>query len=374
MKTPSPYLLLLCALCALPACLPEADGKEEQPTQLDWNQLLISALDANENVPGMIALVDEPGKILWNGARKLFVEADTSAVSLNAELAVGSLSKMMIAVVSLQLIEEGVLRLDDPLNRWLSPALLDDLTVYGGECHGADLRVRHLIYHCSGIRDYWVKDDENDCAGLDTQEYTFDDRLAMAADRGEALARPGEHFQYSNTNFVLLGKLIEAIEGQRICAVLNERLFLPLSMGDTHLCAKSQEAGSLWSDFYQSRGVTRIRSGFHREDPVGGLVSTLSDLRNFTHELSAGSLFQRPDTLQQILADNAPEAGLGLAMFAHEDHNGLVWGHSDADPDYFSYLIFWEEATNSGNFLDYGQLERVEPGAFVERVLGMLAE
>ncbi|QBF33582.1 serine hydrolase [Thalassococcus sp. S3] len=286
---------------------------------------------------------------------------------------IGSQTKMMTSVVVLQLVEEGLVDLDAPLSDYLPADVIDDLP-------NADVAtVREVLSNRSGITDFEA------IAGPDgTPAYIAqliahpttpigpDDLLALAASVPAQFV-PGSEYQYSNTNFLLLGKLIETLTGTAVETAFADRIFEQAGMTETRMNGLETEEGRL-------RSYTDLGLG----SPVdvtdiplivgasGGAVSTTSDMIRFLDALLVSKSLLSPKMLaemtefrdtdgnpsldgfslglasgtlhgQQFIGFHGGTLGTNSSTFLHVQSGTIISvasTHSDADPTKMLFDVF----------------------------------
>ncbi|WP_406862604.1 serine hydrolase domain-containing protein [Streptomyces sp. HUAS MG47] len=249
-------------------------------------------------VPAAAALVTAPG------TPDRFTTAGAPAVRRDEHFRAGSLTKTFVATVVLQLVAEGRLRLDEPVRARLGNPV-------PGRPLDPRITVRTLLDHTSGLYDY-VR------AGASPPPVT-----PAAALRTALAHAPGPvgSFAYSNTNYVLLGLLVERVTGRPYAVEAHRRILVPLSLTGT--------------SFPGSRRTLPAphRPGEPPLDPrtagaAGELVSTLDDLSRFYSALLGGRLLP-PAQLRELLDTSATGGRYGLAVEPVRLPCGVtVWGHS----------------------------------------------
>ncbi len=144
---------------------------------------------------------------------------------------VASVGKAFTSVLIAQFYEEGILGLDDPIVSYLDSETLEGLYVFENVDYREKVTVRMLLNHTSGVGDYF----EDPVVGSDplidiTQNepdkfWTPDDLIAFTRNYQAPVAKPGETYHYSDTGYILLGKIIENVSGVSFGQALNERIF-----------------------------------------------------------------------------------------------------------------------------------------------------
>jgi D-alanyl-D-alanine carboxypeptidase len=232
---------------------------------------------------------------------------------------VGSVTKTFVATVVLQLAGEGTLALDDGVERWL-PGLMP----------GADITIRQLLNHTSGLADY--ADDAFVKRVLDDRGRIWapGELIAIGTSHAPPFA-PGAGFAYSSTGYIALGLIVEAATGHSLAAELRRRIFAPLHLRATSLDAQSRIAGP------HAHGYTRYHGGRRPLDisdigqsfawAAGAIVSTTDDLARFYRALLRGRLL-RADLLTAMRTTvPAAEQEWGLGLIETPHRCGASWGH-----------------------------------------------
>ncbi len=193
----------------------------------DLTDALLAALEAGyeaSDAPGVALGVVLPGQGAFHAAIG-FAQADPPAQAHPLQrYRVGSITKTFTAALVLELVADGTLALDDTAASWL-PELALDLDL------DPTITVRQLLTHTSGLFNFT---DDHSFVGLAAEPATPAEVLAFALGHAAEFA-PGQGWGYSNTNYVLLGALIEAVTGQPYHQRLRQRLLEPLALADTFL-------------------------------------------------------------------------------------------------------------------------------------------
>lgn len=229
-------------------------------------------------------------------------------VTVNHPYYSASIGKTFTAALIGMLCEEGEIHYNDFISKYLDDTLLEGLFVYEGVDYKDQVTIKQLLGHMSGIGDYY----EDPVSQGDTMlEIMITDQdkvwtplelVSFTRENQKAIARPGEVFHYSDTGYILLGFLIEAVTGQQFHEVLHERILDPLEMNHTNLIFKSKPNSSQKYDILEvyANGIDLSDTNALSFDwSGGGLVTTMADLLKFSKALNDGELVGI-DTLNQM--------------------------------------------------------------------------
>lgn len=277
--------------------------------------------------PGAVMLIQAPAGNMIKASGLADVE-ENRLMSTYDRLEIGTNTMMFTGVLLAQLQEEGLLSLDDPLSLWL-PDLAAAIP------NGEEITLRQLATHTSGIPDYGAPvisagagDSEALRSGYSPEE------LVRLATENLPPGEPGQ-WQISNTNYILLGLVLETAAGQSYADLLQDRIFSPLGMGNTELLEGVPYQNSIVDGYLvYPYDINTTEWNGSQGWAAGGIISTAADMARFAQALMTGAVFNDPATLEVMtdfipVSEDAPASaiggtgyGLGLTEFAP----GL-WGH-----------------------------------------------
>jgi len=267
-----------------------------------------------------------------------------------------SMTKPITSVVAMQLVEEGAVRLQDEVSRYL-PAFADVQVLVGGNVDQPKtrpatepVRLWHLLTHTAGLSYAFTRssllDDLYARRGADPLS-SPDLSLAQMCDRWASLPllfEPGSAWNYSVATDVL-GRVVEVVTGQRLDEAFAERVLRPLGMHDTRWWVEGDDVARLAAlyaaDPSTGRAVRYDAMGRHAlSEPAlhsggGGLVSTAADYARFTAMLLGGGQLDGvrvlgPRTLAYMGRNHLPGGGtlasLGRGQFAEVAYDGVGFG------------------------------------------------
>jgi len=318
--------LVTLAACTVPGPVDldsdEAESRVELPASAQRElQQTLDGVVAQGVAPGAIITVHHPAYRRFSAAAGVADRATGERLTPSHRLRAGSMLKMGVAAAVLQLVERRRLSLDAPLTRLVAPALAARVAEAG------HITLRMLLEHTAGVPEFADGDFEALVLADPTRVWAIDEFLARSAGLPRPFP-PGGGWAYSNTHYVLLGAVLEAVTGEPWRETVEARVFERAGLANTSLpspgnprcrgCARGYElVGSELLD------LTEVDPSMADASGGGALVTTTDDLVRFLRALAAGQLFDHPATLasmQSFVAAPSPvEAqtgyGLGLARF-----------------------------------------------------------
>jgi CubicO group peptidase (beta-lactamase class C family) len=229
-------------------------------------------------------LVARDGEILFEGAYGLASRRFGAPNRPDTRFNLGSMNKMITAVATAQLVEQGRLRYEDTIDKhlpegWLAPEV------------ARRIRVEHLITHTSGLGDYLDQDAFWNGSRLGFK--TLDDFKPLIRDT-EPQFEPGTEWAYSNSGFFLLGIIVGHVSGMGYDAYVESRIYEPAGMADTRFFELDRPVPNVATGYYRDPGDGEIYNNTYlrpaRGGPAGGGHSTLRDLLAFDRALRGDKL------------------------------------------------------------------------------------
>jgi D-alanyl-D-alanine carboxypeptidase len=293
--------------------------------------------------PGAILHVESPALGTWTGAVGLGSVAPPAPMRGADRFRAGSIAKTFVAVVVLQLLEHKRLSLEDRLPQVLPASVVRRF-------HDApQISVRMLLDHRSGIPDWLTPAVNEEIARHPAKVWKVSEFLDLAAAQ-PPLFPPGTRYSYSNTNYNLLGLIIEHLTGHSWRHEVSQRVICPLGLRGTSLPAPGHRSlpnphahgyGELNGRRIDLTGIDPSMAG---AAGGGALVTTVQDLARFLDELLKGRLFRHRETLHQMLAflpapDAGGQVGYGLGIERRLFPGGVeAIGHLGSTAGYRSYV------------------------------------
>ncbi|GGN94610.1 serine hydrolase [Actinoplanes lobatus] len=288
-----------------------------------------------------LARVDSPSGS-WRGASGVAELGRPAKPPVGGQFRVGSITKTFVATVILQLAAEKRLRLDDTLQRWLPGAIPN----------GARITIRQLLQHTSGVFDYTevLFATLDDVLRARYRTFRPEELVALAAARPPVF-EPGTSWSYSNTNYVLLGLIIQKITKHAYARAVGNRILRPLRLHGTEVPGTDATIDGPHAHGYEpiEQDGEIVPLDFTDLNPsmayaAGEIVSTTADLNRFYRALLGGRLL-RPAQLTEMLGNPAGEIGYGLGIFQQPLPGGpTLWGHTGGIFGYLTYSFSTADA------------------------------
>jgi D-alanyl-D-alanine carboxypeptidase len=248
-----------------------------------------------------LSVMKGDGTLSWSGASGIVHENGTAPMTKDTPIYIASVTKLFTATAIMRLYEQGRVSLDDPMALYLPEGLIKGIHVYGGKDYSREITIKQLLSHTSGIADYY---DEKPKGGKSLFEmfleepgrpWTVDETIERARDDLRPNFPPGKGLSYSDTNFQLLGKIIEKVTGKPLHEVFEEFFFRPLGLTHTWMVGRSEPLAPCPAPadvFYKGTNITRARSnGAYWAD--GGIISTADEMIIFLKALNKGRILHK---------------------------------------------------------------------------------
>ncbi|MDQ3427955.1 MAG: beta-lactamase family protein, partial [Gemmatimonadota bacterium] len=255
-------------------------------------------------------------------------------VMLEDHVRIASITKTFTATVVLQLVEEGRLSLDDKLEAFIT-----------GIPNGAEITLRQVLNMTAGIYNY-VLDPliAVDYAADPLLPFTPQQAVDIVRAHDEADFAPGAEVRYSDSNYVLLGLIVEQVTGQPVSAEITDRILVPLGLTGTSYPDTPDMPVPFLRGYAAAEPGDPLRD-VTRSNPAvaaaaGAMISTVGDLKTWAEALATGALlspelqaerldFQRYPPIQTPIGEQQFGYGLGVFTFnGFIGHNGGILGYS----------------------------------------------
>jgi len=297
------------------------------------------AQSVSKGLPGAVLYIATSNGVWMDGNGWANVEKRT-LMQPTDRFRIASLTKMFVAVVCLQLAEEGQLNLGDAIANGLPKEVGDRIS------GSKQITIRQLLNHTSGLPDPYNDAFKQAVIVNPTHKWQAKEVLEYAEGRGAAASRGS--FFYSNTNYLLLEMIVERATGHSLATEIRQRIIEPLELNDTFMEVHEPSPGGFvqgyqdWNSDGTAENVTKplLNDGLGLGD--GGLVSSAPDLARFMRSLFSDGVLLRPETLEKMmtLVESDKRGGYGLGMTYTPTLWGEAWGHTGKTTGFMSDLMY----------------------------------
>jgi len=353
-------MLRLALAIVLIAALPiRAQAQPLDPALAQRIDADVRAALAHAGAPGAAIAIIRDGQLDYAQA---YGERDAERhlpVRVDSHFEIGSITKQFTVAAVLQLRAAGKLDIDAKLATYLPKAP-----------HASEVTLRQLLSHTSGLHDYFATPDVEAAA---VKPARFDQVIARVSSLPLDFA-PGSRWSYSNTGYVLLGRIIEIASGERYNHYVRAHFFRPLGMAQSFTVADEAHLPDM-AVGYRHAGGRRERSPTISDSfgwSAGNIVSTLADLEKWNRALMAGTVVSPADyrlmTTSVMTTENG-DVGYGLGLFVDSaqgqpriGHTGGSFGFTTANEYFPNQHLRLIAFTNDGD-------GPPEPGEILTNVL-----
>jgi D-alanyl-D-alanine carboxypeptidase len=333
----TPFLLFITSILLFVACL-DIENKS-------LDQRLQEVLDKGikkYNIRGVSAAIVFNTDSVWVGTSG--ISHDTVSMKPDMLFSIGSITKNFVAALTLKLVEEGTLSLEDKLSDWLPayPHVNSNITI------------RQLLNHTSGIFMFWNNDDLWEALKKDRNRiWTPEEVLAYIK---EPHFEAGESWGYSNTNYLLMAMIIEKATGSTLSSNIKERLLKPQDLKNFYIWLADsipENQAHVFGDNFQfgkaEKDLTFLPRASHESIGYGssGIVTTALDLAKWSQTLFEGNVLSK-ESMQEMLGFvkfrpqyNLKGYGLGVQEFRNKiSDNEEAIGHGGDNIGSATYMVY----------------------------------
>ncbi|MBD1584634.1 serine hydrolase domain-containing protein [Pseudoalteromonas sp. S16_S37] len=332
------HILLVAAMILLSACGGSKNTKKQDKPAVATPSTTNISFDTNEDYQSLLDKVVKGG---LTGV-SVYIETPTYERFYTSGLAnienktplqpdhlfrIASNTKSFVATLTLMLAQEGRINLDEPIEQYLSNEISSQLP------NMDTITIRHLLKHTSGLYDYlstpefWHK-----IKAEPDHDWQVTEMLSYAYGKS-ARFEPGKGFEYSNTNYLLLGLILDNVLGFDLAIAIRQRILEPLGLENTYYYQREEIKGTLVDGYELEDGKLKsyrhVKLGYRAAD--GGMVSTTKDLAKFYRAFGKTHQPFNETIKEQMLADlNILDArrqyGAGLVVFTEDSEEGNIKG------------------------------------------------
>lgn len=309
-----------------------ATQQEKVSNKAIYDNVLANFVD--KKGPGASVIVSQHGKVLYKGARGMANIELEVPLTTDSIFRLGSITKQFTAAAIMMLAEQGKLSIDDDIHKYVPEFPTE----------GQVVTVANLMSHTSGIANY--TEDEHIWTKLLSTETSLDEMLSEFAKHPMPL-KTGEAMRYSNTGYVLLGKIIEVASKKTYANFIEQEIFDKLGMKNSHF-------GGTQLIPNRASGYSRSEQGIVNADPInmmwphaaGSLLSTVEDLDTWFKALRDGSLISKKSYQQMtspFMLNDKSSSDYGYGLGIHEVEKYSAIGHGGGIHGFVTHAFYIPE-------------------------------
>ena len=309
-----------------------ADGSLNAATRTKLSKALDAAF-AQVNAPGAIVGV-RVGNSTWTATRGVTDIVSRTPVAVDEDTRVGSITKTFTGTLILQLVDQGKLKLDETIQRWF-PQLPD----------AGQITIRELGNMSSGIDTYTDSPAITNVYFSDPTHVWTPQELVAAGTSLPRLFAPGHGFFYSNTNFVMLGLIIEQVTGKPYAQVLRSRILQPLGLKHTIFPDTNVIPAPSWHG-YTTQGTNNAQEvdstawSPTAAAAAGQMISNLSDMLTWARAVGTGATLSAASQRARLQGNPASQMnGREYAFALGHDHGWIA--HDGEIPGFNAQLAYY---------------------------------
>jgi D-alanyl-D-alanine carboxypeptidase len=259
---------------------------------------LVNIMVDNKSIYSVVMKVENSeGNISWKGA--------AGNMQADSRYFIASVTKLYVTAIIMKLTEENKIALSDKISEYLPESYYDNLHVIKGVDHSGEITIYHLITNTSGIPDYFFHKQKNgktvadELLGGKDEEWPIDRTIELIKKLkpdfkpGEKSFWPwaNEKASYSDSNYQLLGKIIEHITGKSVGDVFQDYIFSELNFRNTYVYHDKEDDSPV--PFYYGSEQLWLPGYMTSIGPEGGIVSTVDEVMVFLKEFFSGRFFPK---------------------------------------------------------------------------------
>jgi D-alanyl-D-alanine carboxypeptidase len=319
-------------------------GRAELPrdSRADLETVLAGVV-AEDVAPGASLTVDHPGYRTWSGTAGVANRETRAPLTPEERFRAGSMLKTLVATAVVQLVEQGELELEQTLIELLPAEITERIPA------APAITLRMLLNHTAGLAEFSTAEHDALILANPRRVWSFDELLDRALAE-QPVGAPGERFYYSNTGYILLGKVIEVATGEPWRKVIRERVVARAELEHSSLPEEgAPECEGCAHGYHPVDGelvdFTIIDPSHAGAAGGGSLVTTPADLAKFFRALSTGRLFDDEATFDLMLEFvDAPipeeaQTGYGLGMIHYQVGDIELIGHLGGTAGYQGFVL-----------------------------------
>ncbi|KXY09989.1 serine hydrolase domain-containing protein [Bacillus wiedmannii] len=338
-------IFILCNVLMLYITDPKVYAQQNIKITLDK---YIEKFIKEQNIPGASVAIVHNKDVFFTKTVGITGESEKKVTS-KTPFAIGSISKSLTALAIVKLIEDKKIKLEDPVQRYLPWFKLKDPQI------SSTITIQQLLTHTSGISTY----EGLALSDKQSKNSTALQENVMKLSNLKLTAPPGEKYQYSNANYIILGALIEAVTNETYSSYMEKHIFQPLNMNGAAASKETAYEKGYLTGYQSWFGIPRksVVSYDNAGAPYGYITASLEDMIQFIMFLNRQehTQFLKKENIDLYLSSlykNNSEKSYGFGLRTTNINKGdkMIW-HSGSTPDARAEIFILNKSGWSGVIL-----------------------
>jgi D-alanyl-D-alanine carboxypeptidase len=360
-------LLIVLVLVTASVFLSSCGAKSFDPALVKQMDGIIRTAKVAQNLPGVVVGVWVPGRGEYTRAVGKADIKTGEPIELTDRLRIASNTKSLTATVILQLVDEGRISLDDKLDKYIS-----------GVPNGNEITIRQVLQMTGGIYNFTedatfeAEFEKNPLMKLTPQQ-----EVDIALQHQPYYA-PGQGYHYSDTDYEMLGMIVEKVTGRKIEEEVTRRIITPLGLKDTVFPTSPDIAGPHSRGYVDKDGQLVDYTGVDPSVPWAGgaMISNLYDMKTWARALATGELLREETHKEQLTFIDTgvgkTQYGLGVVnLDGFIGHTGAIFGFSSTFfylPEEDATVVVWTNSCTNESMQAPGILIELIKAVFPDKV------
>jgi D-alanyl-D-alanine carboxypeptidase len=262
--------------------------------------------------PGLSVVITQESNIIFEKYYGLANIEEKIPLKEDHHVGIASMSKQFTGMAVLFLVEDGKLNLEDNIKSYMPGLSIGD----------REITIRQLLSHTSGLPE--ITKNEYFMNHI-SEKHTIDEIIRMALE-GEFRSNPGVKWQYCNTGYIIVARLIEILSGQSFASFLQERILTPLQMENTYTCDYNRNADNAVNRYLCDSTGYLPAATIHFSNLIGGgsIISNSGDIAKWCIALISGNKLPKgyEKSWESTLLNTGEETGYGLGL-GNNNYKGI---------------------------------------------------
>lgn len=279
-----------------------------QKIELQKIDSFVNYIEQNNRGIGSISIFND-GREIYN---RSFGQSKLLDIQYNADTKyqIGSITKLVTATLIFKLIEDGKLRLEDPISKF-----------YPNIPNSNNIKIKNLMNHSSGLGDFLEKKDNTSwLTEKVSQDEIFDEIVSQGV-----LFQPNEKTEYSNTGYFLLARIVEKLYDDDYATIVAEKIANPLNL--KNFASLTPSTSNIFPSYEYTDKWEKVKDlEFSNVIGIGDIVSTAKDLNTFLYNLSHYKILQK-ESIEKMKPNLERDEEFGMGLMAIPFYEHVSFGH-----------------------------------------------